>query len=182
MVLTSHDKLGDTGNKTGFWLEEFRGPLLTSLKTVARGHVGLAQRRPTPARLPPAMPKMRQTEATKTLQGDDAGGGGAKRKLANTKVAVRQYRAERFRCDLLPRRPRPGCGIWPKTTSINLIETFSASDRPSGRLPMRPRCSNTPKVPTTALVSGPKKKPSNRFHQHRRRGRGPDGTFVLSLV
>jgi len=23
MVLTSHDELGDTGNKTGFWLEEF---------------------------------------------------------------------------------------------------------------------------------------------------------------
>ena len=26
MVLTSHDKLGDTGNKTGFWLEEFTSP------------------------------------------------------------------------------------------------------------------------------------------------------------
>ena len=23
MVLTSHDQLGDTGKKTGFWLEEF---------------------------------------------------------------------------------------------------------------------------------------------------------------
>src|ERR1039457_5939526 len=26
MVLTSHDKLGDTGKKTGFWLEEFAAP------------------------------------------------------------------------------------------------------------------------------------------------------------
>ena len=26
MVLTSHDKLGDTGEKTGFWLEEFVAP------------------------------------------------------------------------------------------------------------------------------------------------------------
>ncbi len=26
MVLTSHDQLGDTGKKTGFWLEEFAGP------------------------------------------------------------------------------------------------------------------------------------------------------------
>src|ERR1039457_1588833 len=26
MVLTSHDKLGDTGKKTGFWLEEFASP------------------------------------------------------------------------------------------------------------------------------------------------------------
>ncbi len=26
MVLTSHDQLGDTGQKTGFWLEEFAAP------------------------------------------------------------------------------------------------------------------------------------------------------------
>ena len=26
MVLTSHDKLGNTGRKTGFWLEEFAAP------------------------------------------------------------------------------------------------------------------------------------------------------------
>ena len=26
IVLTSHDQLGDTGKKTGFWLEEFAGP------------------------------------------------------------------------------------------------------------------------------------------------------------
>ena len=27
MVLTSHDQMGDTGHKTGFWLEEFTAPL-----------------------------------------------------------------------------------------------------------------------------------------------------------
>jgi len=26
MVLTSHDELGNTGNKTGFWVEEFAAP------------------------------------------------------------------------------------------------------------------------------------------------------------
>jgi putative intracellular protease/amidase len=26
IVLTSHDQLGDTGEKTGFWLEEFASP------------------------------------------------------------------------------------------------------------------------------------------------------------
>jgi putative intracellular protease/amidase len=26
IVLTSHDRLGDTGNKTGFWLEELAAP------------------------------------------------------------------------------------------------------------------------------------------------------------
>ena len=28
MVLTSHDQLGNTGRKTGFWLEEFAAPYL----------------------------------------------------------------------------------------------------------------------------------------------------------
>ena len=26
MILTSHDQLGNTGRKTGFWLEEFAAP------------------------------------------------------------------------------------------------------------------------------------------------------------
>ena len=29
MVLTSHSKLGDTGEKTGFWVEEFAAPYYT---------------------------------------------------------------------------------------------------------------------------------------------------------
>ena len=29
MVLTSHDKLGNTGRETGFWLEEFAAPYFT---------------------------------------------------------------------------------------------------------------------------------------------------------
>ena len=31
MVLTSHDQLGNTGKKTGFWLEEFAAPYFTFL-------------------------------------------------------------------------------------------------------------------------------------------------------
>ena len=31
MVLTSHDKLGNTGRKTGLWLEEFAAPYYTFL-------------------------------------------------------------------------------------------------------------------------------------------------------
>ena len=30
MVLTSHDQLGNTGKKTGFWLEEFAAPSYVS--------------------------------------------------------------------------------------------------------------------------------------------------------
>jgi hypothetical protein len=33
IVLTSHDQLGDTGKKTGFWLEEFAAPYYPSSVT-----------------------------------------------------------------------------------------------------------------------------------------------------
>ena len=35
MVLTSHDKLGNTGRKTGSWLEEFAAPYFTFLDAEA---------------------------------------------------------------------------------------------------------------------------------------------------
>lgn len=35
-VLTSHDDLGDTGEKTGFWLEEFASPYYTLLDAGAQ--------------------------------------------------------------------------------------------------------------------------------------------------
>ncbi|GAE72143.1 ThiJ/PfpI family protein [Cutibacterium acnes JCM 18916] len=31
MILTSHNQLGDTGRKTGFWLEEFAAPITCSV-------------------------------------------------------------------------------------------------------------------------------------------------------
>jgi hypothetical protein len=36
MVLTSHDQLGDTGRKTGFWPEEFADPLLRLQRAKSR--------------------------------------------------------------------------------------------------------------------------------------------------
>ena len=47
MVLTSHDTLGDTGKKTGLWLEEFAAPYYTFLDagaeiTVASPEIGRA--------------------------------------------------------------------------------------------------------------------------------------------
>jgi hypothetical protein len=43
MVLTSHDQLGNTGRKTGFWLEEFAAPLLCferHLPSLTARHLG----------------------------------------------------------------------------------------------------------------------------------------------
>ena len=69
MVLTSHNQLGDTGEKTGFWLEEFASPYYTFLD--AGADVTLA----SPAGgLPPLDPKSdsddAQTEATKRYKDD----------------------------------------------------------------------------------------------------------------
>ena len=70
MVLTSHDKLGDTGKKTGFWLEEFAAPYYV-LKDA--GHeITLA----SPAGgQPPLDPKSdepdAQTDATKRFKDDE---------------------------------------------------------------------------------------------------------------
>jgi putative intracellular protease/amidase len=48
MVLTSHDKLGNTGRKTGFWLEEFAAPYYTFKD--AGAEIVLAEGRPTASR------------------------------------------------------------------------------------------------------------------------------------
>ncbi len=45
MVLTSHDRLGNTGKPTGFWLEEFTAPYYTFRDAGADVTAGVAQRR-----------------------------------------------------------------------------------------------------------------------------------------
>jgi len=81
MVLTSHAELGDTGKKTGFWLEEFAAPYYV-LKDA--GHeITLASPK---GGQPPLDPKSdapdAQTEATKRFKGD----GAAQAQLAATEV------------------------------------------------------------------------------------------------
>lgn len=79
MVLTSHDKLGDTGKKTGFWLEELAAPYYV-LKD--QGHeITLAS--PIGGQ-PPLDPKSdepdAQTDATRRFKSDQA----AQAQLAST--------------------------------------------------------------------------------------------------
>ena len=87
MVLTSHDRLGDTGKKTGFWLEEFAAPYYL-LKDA--GH-SLTLASPNGGQ-PPLDPKSdepdAQTDATRRFK-DDAEG---QRDLAAT-VELAQQRA-----------------------------------------------------------------------------------------
>jgi len=70
LVLTSHSQLGDTGQKTGFWLEEFATPYY--IFKDANADITLAS--PNGGQ-PPLDPKSDepdfQTEATKRFKGDD---------------------------------------------------------------------------------------------------------------
>lgn len=70
MVLTSHDRLGDTGKKTGFWLEEFAAPYYVFKD--AGAEITLASPR---GGQPPLDPKSdeadAQTDATRRFRKDD---------------------------------------------------------------------------------------------------------------
>ena len=67
IVLTSHDKLGDTDRKTGFWLEEFATPYYTLLD--AGANIILASPKGGKPPLDPSSdaPDF-QTEATKRFE------------------------------------------------------------------------------------------------------------------
>ena len=79
MVLTSHDQLGDTGKKTGFWLEEFAAPYYVFKDAGAK--VTLVSPK---GGQPPLDPKSdepdAQTDATRRFKGD----ADAQRALAHT--------------------------------------------------------------------------------------------------
>src|SRR5688572_17125099 len=70
-VLTSHEELGNTGHKTGFWIEEFAAPYYIFFD--AGVNVTLASPK---GGQPPIDPKSaapeNQTEATKRFEQDEA--------------------------------------------------------------------------------------------------------------
>ena len=105
MVLTSHDKLGNTGRKTGFWLEEFAAPYYTFLDAGAT--VTLASPKGGQPPLDPVSDTPEgQTDLTRRFKQDPA----AQAVLANTSQTRRRCRAGGLRRGLLSRRPRPDVG------------------------------------------------------------------------
>ena len=126
MVLTSHDQLGDTGNKTGFWLEEFTAPYYTFLD--AGADVTLASPK---GGQPPLDPKSDdpdgQTESTKRYAGDTH----AQQALANTKVLA-EVSADEFDAVFYPGGHGPLWDLAQSATSVELIESFAQADKPHG--------------------------------------------------
>ncbi len=91
MVLTSHDQLGNTGHKTGFWLEEFAAPYYVFKDAGAK----LTLASPLGGQ-PPLDPKSddpaSQTDATRRFKADTALAVGARRHGEAVDAEGRQFR------------------------------------------------------------------------------------------
>ena len=126
LVLTSHDQLGDTGNKTGFWLEEFAAPFYALRDAGAQ--VTLA----SPAGgQPPLDPSSdaadAQTEATERFHQDAQ----AQQELANTRK-LDEVSADEFDAVFYPGGHGPMWDMPDNATSIALVEQFLRADKPVG--------------------------------------------------
>ena len=124
MVLTSHDKLGDTGKKTGFWLEEFAAPYYVfkdagTAITLASPQGGQ----------PPLDPKSddpeAQTEATRRFKADPA----AQAVLASTRKLA-DVSARDFDAVFYPGGHGPLWDLAEDKASIALIESMFAAGKP----------------------------------------------------
>ncbi len=124
MVLTSHSDLGDTGKKTGFWIEEFAAPYYAF--TAAGASVTLASPK---GGQPPIDPKsdepQSQTPATIRFKGDKA----LQQQLATTKKIV-EVSADDFDAVFYPGGHGPLWDLTNDTDSINLIEAFWDNKKP----------------------------------------------------
>jgi putative intracellular protease/amidase len=149
MVLTSHDKLGDTGKKTGFWLEEFAAPYYVFKD--AGAHVTLASPKGGQPPLDPTSDADgSQTGATKRFKGDEA----AQSELAHT-VVLSTVSADGFDAIFYPGGHGPLWDLAEDADNIKLIETFARTNRPIAAVCHGPAVFKHPKAADgKPLVSG----------------------------
>ncbi|SFH78482.1 type 1 glutamine amidotransferase domain-containing protein [Albimonas pacifica] len=126
IVLTSHDRLGDTGRKTGFWLEEFAAPYYVFKDAGAR--ITLASPK---GGQPPLDPKSEepgfQTDATRRFVADEA----AKAQLAAT-VRLDSVDQKDFDTVFYPGGHGPMWDLAEDPASVALIEAFWAAGKNIG--------------------------------------------------
>ncbi|WP_372988988.1 type 1 glutamine amidotransferase domain-containing protein [Sulfitobacter sp.] len=149
MVLTSHDKLGDTGNKTGFWLEEFAAPYYV-FKDAGADITLASPKGGQPPLDPSSDADDAQTDATKRFKADDA----SQKELANTAV-LSTISADGYDAVFYPGGHGPLWDLAEDGDSKALIETFMASDRPLGAVCHAPAVFKHPKgADGKSVVSG----------------------------
>ena len=124
IVLTSHDTLGDTGKKTGFWLEELAAPYYSFVDAGAELIVA------SPAGgQPPLDPKSNepdaQTETTKRFEADEV----AMQQLANTHK-LSEVLNQDFDAVFYPGGHGPLWDLAEDQNSISLIEQTLQANKP----------------------------------------------------
>jgi putative intracellular protease/amidase len=151
MILTSHDKLGDTGKKTGFWLEEFAAPYYVFKD--AGADITLASPK---GGQPPLDPKSdeadAQTKATERFKADLDGAAqlANTHKLADIKVA--DYDAIFY-----PGGHGPMWDLANDRHSIDIIQNAIAAGKPVAAVCHAPAALKNVKNPDgTPLVKGKK--------------------------
>ena len=124
MVLTSHDQLGKTGRKTGFWLEEFAAPYFVfrdadvelTLASPKGGQPPIDPKSDLPENQTPAMARFKQDAA-------------AQQALSQT-VKLADMRAEDYDTIFYVGGHGPMWDLVDNTDSIALIESFYNSGKP----------------------------------------------------
>lgn len=126
MVLTSHDELGDTGKKTGFWLEELAAPYY-ALKDAGAEIVLASPKGGQPPLDPKSDDPDAQTEDTRRFKADAE----AQAALASTLV-LSSVNADDFDAVFYPGGHGPLWDLANDADSIALIEAFAKADKPTG--------------------------------------------------
>ncbi|WP_412970944.1 type 1 glutamine amidotransferase domain-containing protein [Glaciecola sp. MF2-115] len=124
MVLTSHAELGNTGEKTGFWVEEFAAPYYAFVDAGLKVTLASPQ-----GGQPPIDPKSElddfQTPSTHRYDADKE----VQALIANT-VKLEDLDSNDFDAVFYPGGHGPLWDLADNADSIRLIENFLASDKP----------------------------------------------------
>ena len=124
MVLTSHDQLGDTGSKTGFWLEEYAAPYY-AFKDAGAAITVASPLGGQPPLDPKSDDEASQTDATRRFKADTA----AQAVLAST-VLLKDVKAADFDAVFYPGGHGPLWDLAEDADSIALIETMLKAGKP----------------------------------------------------
>lgn len=124
IVLTSHSALGNTGHKTGFWIEEFTAPYYT-LQDAGAEIVLASPKGGQPPIDPKSAEPANQTEATKRFDKDKD----LQKLLAHTKK-LSEVNADDFDGVFYPGGHGPLWDLTNDKQSIDLIESFWKSKKP----------------------------------------------------
>ncbi len=126
IVLTSHDALGDTGKKTGFWLEELAAPYYVFKDAGAQMVLASPQGGQPPLDPKSDLPEF-QTDMTRRFQADAE----ALKALAQT-AALDTVDPADFDAVFYPGGHGPLWDLAESPVSIGLIEAFDRAGKPLG--------------------------------------------------